>query len=136
MALIIKWPYAPLIAVVIGVTNMIPVFGPFIGAIPSILILLIIKPLYALEFGIFIVILQQIDGNIIGPKILGEAVGLPTLWVMFAIIVGGALFGAVGMFVGVPIFSVIYVLVGEVISEHLERKKIDLETTKEMRMRL
>ena len=115
---------------------MIPVFGPFIGAIPSILILLIIKPLYALEFGIFIVILQQIDGNIIGPKILGEAVGLPTLWVMFAIIVGGALFGAVGMFVGVPIFSVIYVLVGEVISEHLERKKIDLETTKEMRMRL
>ena len=136
VALIIKWPYAPLIAVVIGVTNMIPVFGPFIGAVPSILILLIIKPLYALEFGIFIVILQQIDGNIIGPKILGEAVGLPTLWVMFAIIVGGALFGAVGMFVGVPIFSVIYVLVGEVISDHLERKKIDLETTKEMRMRL
>lgn len=135
-ALIIKWPYAPLIGVVIGVTNMIPVFGPFIGAIPSILILLIIKPLYALEFAVFILILQQIDGNIIGPKILGEAVGLPTLWVMFAIIVGGALFGAVGMFVGVPIFSVIYVLVGEVISSHLEKKKISLETTQEMKMRI
>ena len=136
VALIFKWPYAPLLAAVIGVTNMIPVFGPFIGAIPSILILLLIKPLYALEFAIFILILQQIDGNIIGPRILGEAVGLPTLWVMFAILVFGAMFGAVGMFVGVPVFSVIYVLVGEVISDHLERKKIDLETTKEMKMRL
>ena len=122
-----KMPYTPLISVVVGVTNMIPVFGPFLGAIPSILILLLVDPFKALEFSIFILILQQVDGNIIGPRILGGAVGLPTLYVMFAIIIGGALFGIVGMFIGVPVFSVIFVLVSEFIHRQLDKKNITIQ---------
>lgn len=124
---ILDMPYAILIAVIIGVTNMIPVFGPFIGAIPCLLILVIIDWVKAAEFLIFIVILQQCDGNIIGPYILGDAVGLPTFWVMFSIIVGGALFGVVGMFIGVPTFAVIYVLVKRGINDKLKQKNISLE---------
>lgn len=122
-----KMPYTPLISVVVGVTNMIPVFGPFLGAVPSILILLLVDPFKALEFSIFILILQQVDGNIIGPRILGGAVGLPTLYVMFAIIIGGALFGIVGMFIGVPVFSVIFVLVSEFIHRRLDKKNITIQ---------
>ena len=122
-----KMPYTPLISVVVGVTNMIPVFGPFLGAIPSILILLLVDPFKALEFSIFILILQQVDGNIIGPRILGGAVGLPTLYVMFAIIIGGALFGIIGMFIGVPVFSVIFVLVSEFIHRQLDKKNITVQ---------
>ena len=122
-----KMPYTPLISVVVGVTNMIPVFGPFLGAVPSILILLLVDPFKALEFSIFVLILQQVDGNIIGPRILGGAVGLPTLYVMFAIIIGGALFGIVGMFIGVPVFSVIFVLVSEFIHRQLVRKNITVQ---------
>ena len=122
-----KMPYTPLISVVVGVTNMIPVFGPFLGAVPSILILLLVDPFKALEFSIFILILQQVDGNIIGPRILGGAVGLPTLYVMFAIIIGGALFGIVGMFIGGPVFSVILVLVSEFIHRQLDKKNITIQ---------
>ena len=122
-----KMPYTPLISVVVGVTNMIPVFGPFLGAVPSILILLLVDPFKALEFSIFVLILQQVDGNIIGPRILGGAVGLPTLYVMFASIIGGALFGIVGMFIGVPVFSVIFVLVSEFIHRQLDRKNITVQ---------
>ena len=122
-----KMPYTPLISIVVGVTNMIPVFGPFLGAVPSILILLLVDPFKALEFSIFVLILQQVDGNIIGPRILGGAVGLPTLYVMFAIIIGGALFGIVGMFIGVPVFSVIFVLVSEFIHRQLDRKNITIQ---------
>ena len=122
--MVMRMPYGPLISVVVGVTNMIPVFGPFIGAVPCILILLIINPIKALEFSVFILILQQIDGNIIGPRILGDAVGLPTLWVMFAIIVGGAMLGIVGMFVGVPIFSVVYTLVRDYCYGQLKEKDV------------
>ena len=122
-----KMPYTPLISVVVGVTNMIPVFGPFLGAVPSILILLLVDPFKALEFSIFILILQQVDGNIIGPRIVGGAVGLPTLYVMFAIIIGGALFGIVGMFIGVPVFSVIFVLVSEFIHRQLDKKNITIQ---------
>ncbi|MBR3364498.1 MAG: AI-2E family transporter [Solobacterium sp.] len=121
---LMRMPYAPLIAFVVGITNMIPVFGPFIGAVPSTLILLIIDPFQALEFLVFILILQQIDGNIIGPHILSDAVGLPTLWVMFAIIIGGAMFGVVGMFIGIPVFSVIYTLIEDWIHRRLREKKI------------
>ena len=121
---LMRMPYAPLIAFVVGITNMIPVFGPFIGAVPSTLILLIIDPFKALEFLIFILILQQIDGNIIGPHILSDAVGLPTLWVMFAIITGGAMFGVLGMFIGIPVFSVIYTLIEDWIHRRLKEKKI------------
>lgn len=123
---LMSFPYAVLIAFVIGVTNMIPVFGPFIGAVPSIFILLIISPTKAAEFSIFILILQQIDGNILGPRILGDSLGLPALWVLFSIIAGGALFGIVGMFLGVPMFSVIYVLIRELIHERLRQKKIEI----------
>ncbi|MDO5110276.1 MAG: AI-2E family transporter [Erysipelotrichaceae bacterium] len=124
--LILRIPYPLLIAFVVGITNMIPVFGPFIGAIPLVFILLIINPIKSLEFAVFILILQQIDGNIIGPKILGGAVGLPTLWVMFAIIAGGALFNIVGMFIGVPLFSVIYELAEERVHNNLKAKNIDV----------
>jgi len=126
--LILQIPYPLLIAFVVGITNMIPVFGPIIGAVPLIFILLIINPLKSLEFAVFILVLQQIDGNIIGPKILGGAVGLPTLWVMFAIIAGGALFGIVGMFIGVPVFSVIYELTEERVHNNLKAKEIDVST--------
>lgn len=125
---ILQMPYAPMIGFIVGITNMIPVFGPFIGAIPCLIILLIINPWQSLEFLIFIIILQQIDGNIIGPHILGDSMGLPTLWVMFAIIVGGALFGVVGMFLGVPIFSVIYTLVANVLNRRMMENQIDLNT--------
>lgn len=119
-----RMPYAVMIAVVVGITNVIPVFGPFLGAIPCFIILVMIDWVKALEFVVFIIILQQIDGNIIGPYILGDAVGLPTLWVMFAIIVGGAMFGIVGMFLGVPTFAVIYTLAKEWTHNRLESKKV------------
>lgn len=124
---IMRMPYAVMIAVIVGVTNVIPVFGPFLGAVPCFIILVMIDWVKALEFIVFIVILQQIDGNIIGPYILGDAVGLPTLWVMFAIIVGGALFGIVGMFLGVPTFAVIYTLVREWTHDRLKEKQLNLE---------
>ncbi len=124
---ILNMPYAVLIAVIIGVTNMIPVFGPFIGAVPCLLILVMIDPIKSLEFLIFIVVLQQCDGNIIGPYILGDAVGLPTFWVMFAIIVGGALFGVVGMFIGVPSFAVIYTLLKRNVENRLKEKNLTFE---------
>ena len=123
---LLRLPYAPLFSFIIGITNMIPVFGPFIGAIPCALILLIIDYFKAFEFVIFIIILQQIDGNIIGPRILGDSLGLPSLWVMFAIIVGGGCFGIFGMFVGVPIFSVIYLLIKEKVAKVLKEKSLEI----------
>ena len=122
----LKIPYPVLIAVIVGITNIIPVFGPFIGAIPCLIILVMIDPLAALKFLIFIIILQQVDGNIIGPKILGGSMGLPTLWIMFAIIVGGSLFGVFGMVIGVPLFSVIYTLIRRQISQKLKEKDIHI----------
>ena len=117
---ILKIPYSTLISFVIGITNMIPVFGPFIGAIPCIFILIFINPISAIEFSIFVLALQQVDGNIIGPRILGGSLGLPALWVMFAIIVGGGLFGVIGMFLGVPLFSVIYVLIRDAVNNKIK----------------
>ena len=114
-----KMPYALLISVIIGVTNIIPFFGPIFGAIPSTLIVLLVDPLKALLLVIFIVILQQFDGNILGPRILGDSTGLPTFWVMFSIIVGGGIFGFVGMLISVPVFAVIYSLVKDVINARL-----------------
>ena len=111
MMIILRLEYSVLISFVIGVTNIIPFFGPFIGAIPSAIILLLVNPMHALIFLIMVLILQQIDGNIIGPRILGESVGLSGIWIMFAILVGGGYFGFVGMLFGVPIFSIIYFLI-------------------------
>lgn len=110
---VMKLDYSILISFVIGVTNIIPVFGPFIGAVSCAFILLIVDPIQTLWFVIMIIILQQIDGNIIGPSILGDSMGLSSMWIMFAIIVGGGFFGVVGMFLGVPTFSVIYHLLRE-----------------------
>ncbi len=125
---ILRMDYALLISFVVGVTNVIPFFGPFFGAIPSCLILLIVDPWQALWFAIFVLALQQFDGNILGPKILGDSTGLPALWVMFAILVGGGLFGVVGMFIGVPTFAVIYWLMREYFGERLEKKGMPTDT--------
>lgn len=120
-----KFQFALLISVIVGVTNVIPFFGPFIGAIPSIMILLMVNPLQALEFAIFIVILQQFDGNILGPKILGDSTGLSAMWVLISIIVCGGLFGFAGMLVGVPIFAMLYSLASDWLAARLKAKNID-----------
>ena len=99
-------------------------FGPFIGAVPGALILLIVSPIQALWFILFIIVLQQFDGNYLGPRILGDSMGLPSLWIMFAIIVGGGYFGLVGMFMGVPIFAVIYLVFKRLIHQRLNEKAI------------
>ena len=106
---ILRLDFALLISVFIGITNIIPVFGPFIGAIPSIFILLLIDPIQAVIFCVLILVIQQLDGNFIGPKILGSSVGISALWILFSIVVGGDLFGLVGMVVGVPVLSLIHI---------------------------
>lgn len=122
---IFEIPMTMLISVVVGVTNIIPFFGPFIGAIPSIIILLIVEPIAALKFGIIILIIQQLDGNIIGPKILGKTTKLASFWVMFAIIVGGGLFGFPGMILGVPVFAILYTYLSRGVNAKLESKMLD-----------
>ena len=117
-------PYAILIAIIVGVTNMIPFFGPFIGAIPSILILLMVSPFDALIFAVFVLALQQFDGNILGPKILGDSTGLAPIWVLVSITIGGGLLGFVGMIIGVPTFAVFYTLLSENMDKRLAKKNI------------
>ena len=104
---IVNMPFALLVSVIIGVTNIIPFFGPLIGAVPSAIIILMVNPMKMLVFVIFIIILQQIDGNFIGPKILGSSIGISGFWVMFAIILGAGLFSFWGMLLGVPVFVLI-----------------------------
>ena len=125
---IIGFEFTMLISFIVGCTNVIPFFGPFLGAIPSILILLMVDPWQALWFGIFVLVLQQLDGNVIGPKILGNSTGLPALWVMFAILVGGGIFGIIGMFVGVPAFAVIYKFTKEFLEKKLREKNLPEKT--------
>lgn len=120
-----KMDFALLISVIVGVTNVIPFFGPFIGAIPSTMILLMVDPVKALWFILFIIVLQQFDGNILGPKILGDSTGLSAIWVLVAIIVGGGLFGFVGMVIGVPTFAVLYSLTSDFLAARLKQKNID-----------
>ena len=122
--LFIYSPYAILIAIIVGVTNMIPFFGPFIGAIPSTLILLMVSPFDALIFTIFVLALQQFDGNILGPKILGDSTGLAPIWVLVSITIGSGLMGFVGMIIGVPTFAVFYTLLSENMDKRLAEKKI------------
>ena len=126
---IMNLPLATLISVIVGVTNVIPFFGPFIGAIPSALLLFIIEPVDALKFIIMIFILQQVEGNIIAPKILGDTTGLPSFWVIFSIIVGGGLFGLAGMLLGVPLFSIFYIYVTRFVDHRLEKKGLKKKTT-------
>ena len=123
-SLIFKFPYALLLSVFVGITNMIPVFGPFIGAIPGIVILFIIHPITALYFALFILVLQQFDGNILGPLILGDKLGLPSIGILFSVCVGGGLFGVVGMFIGVPCFAVIYAALREFVNHRLKQKNL------------
>ena len=120
-------PMALLISIIIGMTNIIPFFGPFIGAVPSVLLLLLINPGSAVVFTVFVIVLQQFDGNILGPKILGGSTGLPALWVLVAIIIGGGLFGFLGMVLGVPTVGVIYALASDYISGRLKKKGLDGE---------
>ncbi|MEG0251526.1 MAG: AI-2E family transporter [Christensenellaceae bacterium] len=124
---ICQMPYAILIAVIVAVTNVVPFFGPFLGAIPSIILLLIVDPFYALAFLIFILILQQIDGNIILPKLIGINIGMSAFWVLFALLVGGGLFGFWGLLLGVPVFAVIYSLIAAAINSSLEKKGVPKE---------
>ena len=105
---IFKFPNALLVSAIVGVTNVIPFFGPFIGAVPSILLILIESPIKAVWFSLFVLGLQQLDGNIIGPKILGNHTGVSSFWVLFSILLFGGLWGLVGMIVAVPLFAVLY----------------------------
>lgn len=127
---ILRIPNAVLVAVIVGVTNIIPVFGPFIGAVPSLLLVVIESPWHALYLLIFIIILQQVDGNIIGPKILGSSTGLSAFWVMFAILIGGGLFGFFGMLLGVPVFAMVYYIVRRLVNAGIRRKQLPEATEK------
>lgn len=120
-----KMKFAPVISIIVGITNIIPVFGPFIGAVPGIILLLFVEPLDALGFAVLILFIQQLDGNFIGPTILGDAIGIDALWILVSIVVGGALFGLVGMVVGVPVFATMYSVLKEFAEWSLKRKGID-----------
>lgn len=126
--LLMKMPSALLVAFIIGVTNVIPFFGPFIGAIPSIALVLIQSPIHALYLAIFILILQQVDGNIIGPKILGESTGLSAFWILTSISIAGGLFGFFGMLLGVPVFAVIYYIIQQIIIYRMKSKELSAKT--------
>jgi predicted PurR-regulated permease PerM len=123
--LIVKMPNALLISVIIGFTNIIPFFGPFIGAIPSAILILVDSPIKAVWFIIFVIVIQTIDGNVLGPKILGDRIGLSSFWVLFGILLFGGLFGFVGMLVGVPLFAVIYDILRKLVDYGLERHGCD-----------
>lgn len=131
---IIGTPFPVLISVIIGVTNIIPFFGPFLGAIPSLFLILLINPIQAFYFLLFVIILQQVDGNIIGPKILGSSTGLPGFWVIFAITLFGGLFGVLGMILGVPVFAVFFAFMKSLIETRLEKKELPKETKKYLRL--
>ena len=126
--LIMNMPYTVLVSVIVGVTNVIPFFGPYIGAIPSFIIIALANPLQGLYFLIFIIILQQFDGNILGPKILGNSTGLSSFWVVFAILIGGGMFGVPGMILGVPTFAVIYYIVRNIVNYFLRKRSLPDKT--------
>lgn len=126
---LMRMPYPTLLSVIVGVTNIIPFFGPIIGAVPCVLLILMHSPIQAVYFCIFILILQQFDGNILGPKILGNTTGLSSFWVLFSILLFGGLFGFVGMLIGVPLFAVIYSVISDVI--HMKLNKRSLSTKAE-----
>ena len=126
----LNMPYILLISVIIGVTNVIPFFGPYLGAIPSIFLILLVDPLQAIYFAIFILILQQFDGNILGPKILGDSTGLSSFLVIVAILIGGGIFGIPGMIIGVPVFAVLYAALGRLVHISLIYKQVPDEEQK------
>ena len=121
---LLKFPYPALIAVIVGVTNIIPFFGPFIGAIPCGLLIFLVNPIQAIYFAAFILALQQFDGNILGPKILGDSTGLASFWVLFSILLFGGLFGFAGMVLGVPVFAMIYSVISRMVSYGLRSRNL------------
>lgn len=125
--IIFRMPYPLLISVLIAVTALVPIFGAFIGTIPAAFIILIIDPMQAIWFIVFIIVLQQIEGNLIYPKVVGGSIGLPPIWVMLAMIIGGNTFGIIGILLGIPIFSVIYRVFKEFIEKKLSNKKINID---------
>lgn len=126
---IMNMPYTLLVSVIVGVTNVIPFFGPYIGAIPSAVLILLADPKMGVYFIIFILALQQFDGNVLGPKILGNSTGLSAFWVVFSILIAGGLFGVPGMILGVPAFAVIYYIVDMLIDYRLEKRKLPTQTS-------
>ena len=124
---LLKLPYTPLVSVVVGVTNVIPFFGPFLGAIPSAFLILLVSPKQCLIFVVFIIVLQQFDGNILGPKILGDATGISSFWVIVAILVGGGFGGVLGMFIGVPVFACVQELVKYLMDRRLRARDMPTE---------
>lgn len=131
---ILGTPFCVLISVIIGVTNIIPFFGPFLGAIPSTILILFIDPLQALYFVIFVIILQQVDGNIIGPKILGSSTGLSSFWVIFSITLFGGIWGVLGMIIGVPIFAILFAFMKSLIETRLSAKELSPDTKKYLKL--
>lgn len=125
---IFNFPYPVLIATVIGVTNVIPFFGPFIGAIPCAILVFLISPIKCVYFVIYILVIQQFDGNILGPRILGESTGLASFWVLFSILLFGGLFGFAGMVLGVPVFAIFYSIVNRLVRRGLRRHGLPVET--------
>lgn len=125
---LLNMPYSLLISVIIGVTNIIPFFGPIFGAIPAGFIVLMVDPLKCLYFIIFVIILQQLDGNVIGPKILGDSTGISGFWVIFSITFFGSLWGIVGMFIGIPFFAVIFAMIKRNVERKLKKKNLPQET--------
>lgn len=125
---ILEMPYALLVSVIVGVTNIIPFFGPYLGAIPSAILILMVNPVKCIYFILFILVLQQVDGNFIGPKILGESTGLSGFWVIFSITVFGGIMGVPGMIIGVPFFAVVYAMIRRATNKRLLKKGLPLET--------
>ncbi len=129
---LLKIPYALLVSVIVGITNIIPFFGPYLGAIPSAILILMINPIKCITFIIFILILQQVDGNFIGPKILGQSTGLSGFWVIFSITIFGGLFGFLGMIIGVPFFAVVYAMTRRIIDRMLKKRNLPISTSEYM----
>lgn len=126
--LILKMPYPALVSTIVGVTNVIPFFGPIIGLVPSAFLILLVNPLQAFYFVIFILAVQQIDGNVIAPKILGNSIGISGFWVLASITVAGSLFGFAGMVLGVPVFAILYLLISDAVNETLRKKNRTTDT--------
>ena len=124
---VFKFPYPLLIAVIIGVTDLIPYFGPYIGTVPSALLILLVDPVKAIIFVLFIIVLQQIDANLITPRIQSTATGLPSFWVLFAIVLFGGLFNLVGLLIGVPLFTIIYEIVRDIVNKKLTKKNLPID---------
>ncbi|MDO4464049.1 MAG: AI-2E family transporter [Bacillota bacterium] len=127
---VMEIPYALLVSVIVGVTNVIPFFGPYLGAIPSAFLILMVNPIKCVYFILFILVLQQVDGNLIGPKILGESTGLSGFWVIFSITIFGGIMGIPGMIIGVPFFAVLYAMIRRFANRLLEKRGLPTETTK------